>query len=133
MSAVFLVIGSILIAVGAVLHIGFFYLESIAWSKPATWKQFGVKSPEDAELIRLWAYNQGAYNLFLGVGAIVGLLLIAVTELDQAGMGIVIFAGLFMAKAGGALLISNRRMARAALIQGGAPLIGVIALVASLF
>ena len=48
-------------------------MESLTWTQPATWKRFGVASQADAETTRPTAYNQGFYNLFLALGALVGI------------------------------------------------------------
>jgi putative membrane protein len=54
------------------IHVYIFCLESLLWGKPKTNRVFGV-SPEIAEHNRLFAFNQGFYNLFLAVAAIGGL------------------------------------------------------------
>jgi putative membrane protein len=133
MNTALLIAGSILVSLGALLHVFFFYLESVSWSKPSSWKRFGVKSAEDAETVKPWAFNQGYYNLFIAIGTLVGVGLIALTDLDQAGIAIAIFGALIMAGAGVVLVSTNRRMAKAALIQGAAPFIGAVLLAVSLF
>ncbi|MBJ7472991.1 MAG: DUF1304 domain-containing protein, partial [Solirubrobacteraceae bacterium] len=65
----------ILAALAGLIHVYFFYLESIAWTKPSTWKVFGLKSQEEAEITKGLALNQGYYNLFLAIGVIVGVIL----------------------------------------------------------
>jgi putative membrane protein len=131
MNTVFLVAGSVLVSLGALLHVFFFYLESVSWSKPSSWKRFGVKSAEDAETVKPWAFNQGYYNLFIAIGTLVGVALIALTDRDQAGVAVAVFGALIMAGAGVVLVSTNRRMAKAALIQGAAPFIGAALLLAS--
>ena len=61
--------------IAALLHVGFFYFESIVWSRPNVWARFHVASQADAEIIRPMALNQGFYNLFLGLGIVAGLVL----------------------------------------------------------
>ncbi|HVQ22191.1 MAG TPA: DUF1304 domain-containing protein, partial [Candidatus Saccharimonadia bacterium] len=63
-------IAQALALVAALLHVGFFYLESIAFRRPTTWARFGIASQEQAEIVRPMAFNQGFYNLFLAVGVI---------------------------------------------------------------
>ena len=58
--------------VAALLHVYIFVMESVTWTRPATWKRFGVASQADADTTRPLAYNQGFYNLFLAAGALVG-------------------------------------------------------------
>ena len=54
--------------VAALMHVGFFYLESIVWSRPTVWSRFRIASQADADIVRPMALNQGFYNLFLGLG-----------------------------------------------------------------
>jgi len=71
--------------------------------------------------------NQGYYNLFLGIGAVVGAILLAV---DVPGRTTLLgYCCLFMAGAGLVLFVSRRSMARAALIQAVPPLITLFALI----
>jgi putative membrane protein len=133
MNTLLMVTGSILLSVAAVLHIFFFYLESVAFSRPSSWKRFGVRSAEAAETIRPWAFNQGFYNLFIAVGTLAGVALLTVTSLVQAGIAAVLFGAMVMIGASLVLVMSDGRMAMAAAIQGGIPLVGSVAIVASLF
>jgi len=63
----------------AVLHVGFFVLESILWTTPIGRHVFGT-TPDEAETTKVMAANQGAYNLgaaallvgFLAAGSTVG-------------------------------------------------------------
>jgi putative membrane protein len=122
--------GSVFAAVAALIHVYIFILESVQWSKESTRRVFGVKSAEDAELMRPLAFNQGFYNLFLALGTIIGLVLILTGGLVQAGFGVAILALSSMVLAAVVLIASNPKLARSALIQGVAPLIGVVLLVA---
>jgi putative membrane protein len=63
----------VLIALVALLHLYFLYLEMFAWTKPAGLKAFR-NTPEKAELTRVLAANQGLYNGFLAAGLIWSLL-----------------------------------------------------------
>jgi len=122
--------GTVFAAIAALIHVYIFVLESVQWSNEATRRVFGVRSAEDAELMRPLAFNQGFYNLFLALGTVTGLVLIAASGIPQAGFGIAIFALLSMVLAAVVLLSSNPKMARAGLLQGLAPLIGVALLIA---
>ena len=106
-----------------------FVLESVRWTKESTRKVFGVRSAEDAELMRPLAYNQGFYNLFLALGVAAGLVMIACRGRPQAGYAVAIFALLHMVLAAVVLITSNPKLARSALIQGAAPLLGLLFLV----
>jgi putative membrane protein len=125
------IIGAVFLGIAALIHVYIFYLESIAWSKPATWKTFGLRSQAEADTVRPMAFNQGYYNALLAVGVISGLVLLT-TNLTQAGFALAIFAGLSMVLAATVLITSSPALARAAVLQGAAPLIGVVLLVASL-
>ncbi len=132
MNTTFLAIASVLIFTAAAIHVLIFFLESVLWSKPETWKRFGVASQAEAEVIRPMAYNQGFYNLFLAMGAGVGLVLIGTRTFLEAGVGIASFAILSMLLAAVVLITSSPKLARAAALQGMAPLLGVIFLVLAL-
>ena len=70
------VVGLVLAAVAAMVHIFIFYLESIAWTSERARSTFGT-SEEDAETTKGLAFNQGFYNLFLAISVIVGIVLTA--------------------------------------------------------
>jgi len=128
--SVFLIIGIVFVAIAAIIHKYIFYMESITWTKPATWKRFGLRSQEDANTVKPMAYNQGFYNLFLALGIIVGIILILVGQVD-VGRAVALFGALSMVAAATVLVTSNPRLARAAALQGTAPLLGVIFIVLS--
>ena len=65
-------IANILIALVAVLHLYFMYLEMIAWDTPAGRKAFRL-TPEFAAASKTLAANQGLYNGFLAAGLLWGL------------------------------------------------------------
>lgn len=125
-----LVVSLVLVGIAALLHVYIFVLESLRWTEPATRKTFGTSELE-AETTRGLAYNQGFYNLFLAIGTIVGIVFLIA---GSTGIG----AALVFASAGSMLLASlvlitsDRTKARAAIVQGTAPLLGLIALVIAL-
>jgi len=129
MSPVFVIIGSVFAAIAALIHVYIFVLESVTWTKESTRKVFGVRSAEDAELMKPLAYNQGFYNLFLALGVAAGLIMLGTAEISQAGFALAIFALLSMVLAAIVLITSNPKLARSALIQGAAPLLGLVFLV----
>jgi putative membrane protein len=132
MSPVFLVIGAIFVAIAALIHVVIFVLESVLWSRPATWKRFGLHSQEEADIVRPMAYNQGFYNVFLALGAGAGLVMIAYANVQAEGIALSIFVLLSMLLAAVVLITSNPKLARAAITQGAAPLVGLVFLVLSL-
>ena len=132
MTSAFLIIGSVFLGLAALIHLYIFFLESVVWSKPATWKNFGLKTQAEADTVKPMAYNQGFYNVFLGIGVGVGLILLATANLSQAGLALAIFAGASMVLASVVLITSSPKLARSAAIQGVAPLLGIIFLVIGL-
>jgi putative membrane protein len=128
MNSVLLYIGASFILIAALVHLLIFFMESVSWSDPKVWRRFGVKSQADADVLKPMAYNQGFYNAFLAIGAGVGLVMMGSTDWTQGGIAVSLFAGLSMVLAAVVLLTSSRKLWRAALIQGAAPLIGVLLL-----
>ena len=131
MNQALLVAGLVFVGLAALIHVYIFYLESIAWSRPRTWKAFGLRTQADADTVRPMAYNQGYYNAFLAAGVIIGIVLIATPGLAQAGVALVLFAAASMVFAAVVLITSSPRLARAAVLQGAAPLVGSVLLVLS--
>lgn len=129
---VFAIIGSIFVFIAAVIHVLIFFLESVLWSKPSTWKRFGLKTQAEADIVRPMAFNQGFYNLFLAIGVGIGLVLMGIVGAKQPGMAIALFSALSMVLAALVLVTSSPKLARSAAIQGIAPLIGVIFLTVAL-
>ncbi len=121
------IVGSVFAGIAGLIHVYIWVLESVLWTRDSTRRTFGVKTAEEADILRVMAYNQGFYNLFLALGVVVGLLLLW-SGLAVAGIALVLFACLCMVLAALVLLSSNRRMLRAALVQGAAPLAAVVLL-----
>ena len=109
----------------AAIHGLIFYWESLVWTRPAVWKRFGLRSQEDAETTRVFAYNQGFYNLFLGIGALVGAVLYGIGATD-AGFALGLFSVSCMLAAAIVLLTSGPGRIRAAAVQGFFPLIAIV-------
>ena len=132
-----MILASLLFAlVAAVLHIYIFTMESITWTRPATWKRFGVASQADAETTKALAYNQGFYNLFLAAGALAGAGFVALAPeypvLAAAGWTLVFSSCGSMLLAALVLALSGRKYLRAAATQGATPLLAVVLGVAAL-
>ncbi|MFJ4037300.1 DUF1304 domain-containing protein [Microbacterium sp. NPDC090007] len=114
-------------SLAALLHVYIFVLESMRWTAPATRRVFGVADLQAAEITKPLAYNQGFYNLFLAVGAAVGIGLWIVNGIgDVAGRTLLIFSLGSMLAAALVLVTSGRRNLRPATIQGTFPLIGLV-------
>ncbi|HRP99287.1 MAG TPA: DUF1304 domain-containing protein [Terrimesophilobacter sp.] len=117
--------------VSAAVHVLFFYWESVVWKRPTTWRRFGVTTQEHADASAAFAYNQGFYNLFLAIGALLGSILFGVGFRD-AGFALGLFSVVSMLAAAVVLMTSGRGRVPAALIQGTAPLITVVLYLVSL-
>jgi putative membrane protein len=119
------VIASIFVALAALLHGYIFLLESVRWTHPRTWRIFGVPNQEQAEILKPMAYNQGFYNLFLGLGAALGLILFW-SGAEVPGLTLMLFTTACMVLAAAVLVTSGVRYLRPALVQGTLPLIGFV-------
>lgn len=118
--------------VAVIIHLAIFAMESVLWPRPAVWRRFGLREQRDADVVRPMAFNQGFYNLFLAVGAGLGLVLLGSPPTAQAGAALAFFAGASMVSAALVLVTSSPKLARAAAVQGAAPLLGIAMLAASL-
>ncbi|OJF15827.1 DUF1304 domain-containing protein [Couchioplanes caeruleus] len=125
-----LLVALVAATLAALVHVQFFVLESLRFTRPAVWRRFLVTSQHDADAIRPMAFNQGWYNLFLALGVLAG---VAATASGRtvAGASLIGFAGACMAGAGAVLLATDRRFARAAAVQAAPPLVALVALAAA--
>jgi putative membrane protein len=128
MPSALLIAGSIFVGIAALIHVYIFVLESVQWSRPRTWRTFGLKSQAEADTVKPMAFNQGFYNVFLAIGAGAGLVMLASANLGQGGAVLTFFSAGSMVLAALVLITSSPKLARAALIQGVAPLIGIVLL-----
>ena len=113
------------IALAALLHVFFFLLESVFFERPFAWKRFGVADQEKALIIKPWAYNQGFYNLFLALGAGLGLILYFVGNVP-AGLTLVLFTTACMVLTSIIIASTGKKYLIPALIQGVPPLLGLV-------
>lgn len=67
-----IVLANILVALVALLHLGFLALEMFFWDHPFGRKRFGM-TPEYSKASASLAANQGLYNGFLAAGLLWGL------------------------------------------------------------
>lgn len=127
---VMLTAGLIFAGLAALLHVYIFVMESMTWTSPRTRATFGT-TREEAETTKLLAFNQGFYNLFLAIVAIIGVISIC---LGHTAVGAaLVFAGVgSMLAAAAVLLASSPDKARAAVTQGAFPLVAVVLLALSL-
>ncbi|MGN7799917.1 DUF1304 domain-containing protein [Leifsonia sp. 22587] len=126
-----IVLATVVVTLAAALHIVIFFMESVAWTRPTVWRRFRVASQAAADTVRPMAYNQGFYNLFLAIGAVVGLILYGVGQ-HAAGLALIIFTTASMIAAAVVLVTTGRGYLRPALIQGTLPLLGLVLLLVGL-
>ena len=105
------ILATVFAALAAILHVYIFLMESVQWTQPRIWKRFGVADQAAAETTKPMAYNQGFYNLFLAIGAIIGIVLFSLGSMVAAAL---------------VLVTTGARYIRAALLQGTFPLIGFV-------
>lgn len=117
-----LIIGLIFTGLAIALHFFIFYLESFAWTTKAL-SVFGMTS-DDAEATQEMAFNQGFYNLFLALIALVGLF---IRSTSPAVGNALIFAGVGSMLAAALLLfLASPDKRPAAMKQGIFPLLSII-------
>ncbi|GAA8850483.1 DUF1304 domain-containing protein [Helicobacter pylori] len=124
-----ILVGLVLSALAAALHVFIWYLESFAWTTRAR-AVFGT-SAEEAEATRELAFNQGFYNLFIAVAVIIGIVVHALGH-DAVGLTLVLTGTVSMLAASLVLLLSSPDKAAAAVKQGALPAVGIVLVVAGL-
>lgn len=125
-----IVAGLVLSGLAALVHVFIFYLESFAWTGPRARAVFGTTA-EEAATLRLMAFNQGFYNLFLAVAVVLGIVLYAAGQ-PAVGATLVLTGAGSMAAAAVVLLVSSPAKASAAVKQGALPALGVLFLAVGL-
>lgn len=106
----------------ALLHVFIFCMESLWFMQPKIHRRFGAQTLADAEARRLFAFNQGFYNLFLALGIGAGLALLHAGGEVVVARTLVLFNCLCMIGAGCVLLMSaGVQMLRAAVMQAAFP------------
>ncbi len=125
-----IILASVLAVLAALLHVLFFVYESVIFERPEVHARFQTRT-QDVPAVKPWAFNQGFYNLFLAVGALVGAGL-ALAGQETVGLALVLLACGSMLAAALVLVATNRAMVRAAATQGTLPLLAVVAGVVAL-
>jgi putative membrane protein len=118
-------LAEIFAVLAAALHVVFFALESVLFARPDVWRRFGLRSQEEADVIRPMAFNQGFYNLFLAIGVVGGVVVVHSSS-ETVGRTLVIFCCSCMLAAGVVLLATDRRLRNAAAVQALPPLVAVV-------
>ena len=118
------------------VHIAIFVLESVLFTRPSVRRLFGVRPSDDSAPLRVFARNQGVYNLGLAlvVGAGVVLILAAPwgeragAEQGAIGAAVLVAGCAVMLLAALTLVVTAPRLWRAAVVQGAPPLVAIGAL-----
>lgn len=111
-----------LFGIAALVHIGFFFFETILYQRDGFHIKLGI-SERDHEIQKVWAFNQGFYNLYLSVGTLTGLYFVMQKQIMLAGV-LTSFCGVSMVVSGCVLWFSVPRLRMAALLQAIPPLLG---------
>lgn len=118
-------ISIIFILLTGLFHCLFFKLESLDFMSPKGLKKFGL-SQEEGEIAKVWAFNQGFYNLFLALGLFYSTYLLS-TGAIETGKILASFILLTIVGAGVVLFLSTPKKLPA-IIQAVPALIGLILL-----
>lgn len=123
------VTGLVVASMASLLHMVFFVLESVLFRTPGVRRLFGVRPDADSAPLRLFAVNQGLYNLALAVAVLVGVVVAIAAPVSNLGVIVVLTGCAVMVVAGIALAVTApRRTLPIALAQGGLPALAIIAL-----
>jgi putative membrane protein len=114
-------------SVGVLFHLAAFTLESVVFG--TQYRRFGIRTAEDAQVVKVWAFNQGFYNLFLAIGLVVGLALgirplVWFTCLSMAGAGVVLLGSAVSAMGTNP---AARRLIPSSLLQAVPPALALVA------
>ena len=133
MMAVVTAVGLVAAVGAAAVHVLIFWMESIAWEGPLARRAFGG-TPEEARPHAFYAYNQGFYNLFLAVEALLGVALVVLGagSAFRAGTALVLYGTGSMVAAALVLGLCSPAHRGAALKQGALPALAIICLCAGL-
>ena len=93
--------------IAAAVHVLAFTWEVVLFERPGVHQGVFRIPTSDVPPVRLWSFNVGFYNLFIGSGLVAGVILWA-TGNQTAGRTLVIYLCLFTFLAGGVLFVSDR-------------------------
>jgi len=117
------------VALAAVVHVLFFWLEAVRWRQPKVHRGvFRVETQELADRLAPFMLNQGAYNLMLAAGAGLGAALATSASWGGAAVAIGGFSAACMVGAALTLLFSAPGMIRGVILQGAPPTVALVGL-----
>ena len=116
----------VFVVIAVLSHVMAFVFESLLFHREDV-QRFLLGKPEPAPGVRLWAFNQGFYNLFLAAGPTIGLIAHNRGH-EKVGEALVAYGCAFMAACGVVLFVSDRRLWRSMIGQSGPPLVALAGL-----
>lgn len=122
---VLLAISGVFAVLAGLVHAYIFFLESVAWTSPRVRRIFNISSEAEAQATRSLAFNQGFYNLFLAIGAILGVVMVLAGN-GATGWTLVVFSCASMLGAAVVLVGTGRKYLRSASMQGAFPLLALL-------
>ncbi|WP_138998782.1 DUF1304 domain-containing protein [Rhodococcus zopfii] len=102
-----IVLAQVAALVAGGVHLLAFVWESVLFLRPGIHRDLFRVPTQNVPAVRMWAFNVGFYNLFLGSGAIAGVVLWWAGH-DTPGRTLVIYTCTFMFLAGIVLFVSDR-------------------------
>ncbi len=105
------------LGLAALVHLVAFVVETILFEHPKTLGTFGITNPVVGATAKPWALTQGFMHLFLAVGAVAGLALMATDHL-VAGRSVALYASGMMLCSALVIFSVDVRMYRVALLLG---------------
>ncbi len=126
------VVGVVLAALAALLHVLFFVVETVLFSRPVGRRLFGVRDDQLSPTLTLFAANQGVYNLGLALVVVAGIVLLVLDPHSLVGTAVIVAGAGVMLLAGVSLALTSRRMLRAALVQAVPPALAILLLIGGL-
>jgi putative membrane protein len=115
----------IFVILAGLLHVVIFAMESLFFMNEKVYTRFGLFTVEHAQIVQAFAYNQGWYNLFLAIAALMGVFF-AKKMNPNVGNTLSLYACFSMLAAALVLITSSPEMARAAITQGLFPCIAIV-------
>jgi putative membrane protein len=115
----------IFVVLAGLLHVAIFAMESLFFMHESVYSRFLIATPEHAQIVSLFAYNQGWYNLFLAIAALTGAIFTN-TLPKNVGASLCIYACLSMLAAALVLAFSANDLLRAAISQGFFPFVALV-------
>ncbi|MCO4794111.1 MAG: DUF1304 domain-containing protein [Bacteriovoracaceae bacterium] len=112
--------------ISILFHVWAFIMESVLFMNPKIFKIFGLRTVEDAGLVKLMAFNQGFYNLFLALIMIAGLFLHNHSGKAMLGSGMLIASAFCMMGAGAVLIASKPSAWYAGVFQAVPPMLVLV-------